>query len=345
VSGANALTVEYPAGTTLADGTTTIESGIYKRNDIGAESLNASGDTLTGYAVKGSDGKFYEAEITAGAGFDANDPATWTDANLTLTVVGVDDGDGNTQAVEVSAGNIANTAAANDELVVRQEAISSNDDLRNLALDSAPTASGLYALKDGSGYVVKGSDDNYYQAAVDASGAVSWNSDTSPAIAESLIETGATVDNVKTGVVTVSLSGLADGETLLQGEDGQYFVSSENANGNMVYTKASVNGDTGEVTKLDGTQTVDALGTLDNALKAVDNLRSDLGAIQNRFESAITNLQTNETNLSAARSRIEDADYAAEVANMTRAQILQQAGTSVLAQANQIPQNVLSLLG
>lgn len=84
---------------------------------------------------------------------------------------------------------------------------------------------------------------------------------------------------------------------------------------------------------------------LDNALKQVDELRSGLGAIQNRFESAITNLQTNETNLSAARSRIEDADYASEVSNMTRAQILQQAGTSVLAQANQVPQNVLSLLG
>ena len=91
--------------------------------------------------------------------------------------------------------------------------------------------------------------------------------------------------------------------------------------------------------------TPNPLAELDDALKQVDNLRSDLGAIQNRFESAITNLQTNETNLSAARSRIEDADYASEVANMTRAQILQQAGTSVLAQANQIPQNVLSLLG
>ena len=87
------------------------------------------------------------------------------------------------------------------------------------------------------------------------------------------------------------------------------------------------------------------LADIDTALKNVDSLRSDLGAVQNRFESAITNLQTNETNLSAARSRIEDADYAVEVANMTRAQILQQAGTSVLAQANQIPQNVLSLLG
>ncbi|MGL6212509.1 flagellin N-terminal helical domain-containing protein [Billgrantia desiderata] len=87
------------------------------------------------------------------------------------------------------------------------------------------------------------------------------------------------------------------------------------------------------------------LGDLDDALSQVDALRSDLGAIQNRLESAIDNLGTTQTNLSAARSRIEDADYAVEVANMTRAQILQQAGTSVLAQANQIPQNVLSLLG
>ena len=88
-----------------------------------------------------------------------------------------------------------------------------------------------------------------------------------------------------------------------------------------------------------------SLSDVDNALSMVDGLRSDLGAIQNRMESAIENLSTTETNLSAARSRIEDADYAVEVANMTRSQILQQAGTSVLAQANQIPQSVLSLLG
>ncbi|MCH8501065.1 MAG: FliC/FljB family flagellin [Aliidiomarina sp.] len=94
-----------------------------------------------------------------------------------------------------------------------------------------------------------------------------------------------------------------------------------------------------------GGATANPLAALDKALSDVDVLRSDLGAIQNRFESAITNLQTNATNLSAARSRIEDADYAVEVANMTRAQILQQAGTSVLAQANQVPQSVLSLLG
>lgn len=86
------------------------------------------------------------------------------------------------------------------------------------------------------------------------------------------------------------------------------------------------------------------LEKLDAALAKVDKLRSSLGAVQNRFDSAITNLGNTVNNLSSARSRIEDADYATEVSNMSRAQILQQAGTSVLAQANQTTQNVLSLL-
>ncbi|WP_410706383.1 FliC/FljB family flagellin [Citrobacter braakii] len=90
--------------------------------------------------------------------------------------------------------------------------------------------------------------------------------------------------------------------------------------------------------------TAKPLETIDKALAKVDALRSDLGAVQNRFDSAITNLGNTVNNLSSARSRIEDADYATEVSNMSRAQILQQAGTSVLAQANQVPQNVLSLL-
>ncbi|MDT3651389.1 flagellin domain-containing protein [Cronobacter sakazakii] len=82
----------------------------------------------------------------------------------------------------------------------------------------------------------------------------------------------------------------------------------------------------------------------DNAIAAVDTARSNLGAIQNRFESTINNLNNSINNLSAAQSRIQDADYATEVSNMSRAQILQQAGTSVLSQANQVPQSMLSLL-
>ena len=73
-------------------------------------------------------------------------------------------------------------------------------------------------------------------------------------------------------------------------------------------------------------------------------LRSTFGAVQNRFQSVITNLATTSENLSASRSRIMDADFAKETAELTRAQILQQAGTAMLAQANAAPQNVLSLL-
>ena len=89
----------------------------------------------------------------------------------------------------------------------------------------------------------------------------------------------------------------------------------------------------------------DPLAALDRAISFVDSKRSHLGAIENRLASVIESHQATNISLSAARSRILDANYAVEVANMTKAQILQQAGTSMLAQANQIPQNVLSLLG
>ncbi|MCG8432438.1 MAG: flagellin [Gammaproteobacteria bacterium] len=87
-----------------------------------------------------------------------------------------------------------------------------------------------------------------------------------------------------------------------------------------------------------------AINAMDAALDAVNSARAELGAIQNRFTSVVTSLQTISENLSASRSRIQDADFASETAALTRAQILQQAGIAVLAQANAAPQNVLALL-
>jgi len=88
----------------------------------------------------------------------------------------------------------------------------------------------------------------------------------------------------------------------------------------------------------------DAIDNIDAALDTINSARATLGAVQNRFESVIGNLQVSVENQAAARSRIMDADFAAETAALTRAQVLQQAGTAMLAQANQIPNNVLSLL-
>lgn len=99
-----------------------------------------------------------------------------------------------------------------------------------------------------------------------------------------------------------------------------------------------------DISGTDGTNAADAIETIDDALKLVNSTRADLGAIQNRFSSAIANLQTSSENLSASRSRIQDADFAAETAALTRSQILQQAGVAMLSQANALPNNVLSLL-
>jgi flagellin len=93
-----------------------------------------------------------------------------------------------------------------------------------------------------------------------------------------------------------------------------------------------------------GANAQNAISVIDAALAQINSSRADLGAVQNRFGSAIANLATTAENLSASRSRIQDADFAAESAGMTRNQILQQAGTAMLAQANSLPQNVLSLL-
>lgn len=114
--------------------------------------------------------------------------------------------------------------------------------------------------------------------------------------------------------------------------------------GNAVYDDSAKAGTFTLNARSGNTSTADPLKAIDAALSKVDKLRSSLGAVQNRFDSTIANLGTTITNLSSSRSRIEDADYAVEVSNMTRAQILQQAGTSVLAQANQTTQGVLSLL-
>jgi flagellin len=89
----------------------------------------------------------------------------------------------------------------------------------------------------------------------------------------------------------------------------------------------------------------DSISTIDFALTQLNKIRGDIGAVQNRFTSAISSLSVASENLSAARSRVRDADVAQETAELTRNQILIQAGISVLAQANQLPSVALSLLG
>ncbi|KVW96070.1 flagellin [Thiobacillus denitrificans] len=140
-------------------------------------------------------------------------------------------------------------------------------------------------------------------------------------------------------------SSIKTGTVLLSSSKGTISTTGANAD---VFASAGINTSTlasvaaASIATASGAQST--IATIDAALATINSSRGDLGAYQNRFSSAIANLQTTSENVSAARSRILDADFAAETAALTRGQILQQAGTAMLAQANSLPNNVLSLL-
>ncbi|QLO03766.1 FliC/FljB family flagellin [Citrobacter freundii] len=173
------------------------------------------------------------------------------------------------------------------------------------------------------GYALKTTSGKYYAASVDESNKVS------------IKEVAYTDANGKAATAAVQLGGV-NGKTEIANIGGKDYLAEKVKNHNFK-TEPKVN-------EIATATTESPLAKIDAALAKVADLRSDLGAVQNRFNSTITNLGNTVNNLSEARSRIEDADYATEVSNMSRANILQQAGTSVLAQANQTTQNVLSLL-
>ncbi|MFP1679497.1 FliC/FljB family flagellin [Alloalcanivorax sp. C16-2] len=247
----------------------------------------------------------------------------------------------------VQSANFGATAADGDSVTAKFSTsglADLTDSTGGTALADVSAEGNIYEKADGTGYVALAADGNYY--AVDTSDASALTFDSSGTAVDA-----ADVDTENGPVESVMADVTLDTATSLDSADiteindakgngtGEYLRD----NGDGTYNKVVI-ADDGTVTEGEAVN-VDPLKALDGALSSVDSLRSELGAMQNRFESAITNLSTTETNLTAARSRIEDADYAVEVSNMTRAQILQQAGTSVLAQANQVPQGVLSLLG
>jgi flagellin len=132
----------------------------------------------------------------------------------------------------------------------------------------------------------------------------------------------------------------------LVGANGGQNISvnlSSNSLGGKGFGASALSVSTLNISTADGASS--AITALDNAIKSIDGERADLGAIQNRFQSTIRNLSNIVENVSAARSRIRDTDFARETAELTRAQILQQASTTVLSQANTRPQTALSLLG
>lgn len=354
-------------GTTQYDKTTTVANAAATSADLFSGA--ADGDTVTytgtdtGYGAAAAGDYTYDAASDSFS-FDVNDvsaanattaltPATGETTAATVTIGG--------SSQDVIIDSNGNMTAADDGSQLYLDA-TGNLTKNNAAGDAAATATNVataVAGTSGDSISVGGTTYTGDGAALDVTGATIGASQLKTLADGSAggysVTLGGTQYNVAAGgAVTdagTSTAQYVDGDGALTTDTDTTttvtYYAHDNGNVTDSTGKQVYKDQDGELTfdaKTASEATADPLKVLDDALSEVDALRSDLGAIQNRFDSAITNLSTTTTNLSAARSRIEDADYAVEVSNMTRAQILQQAGTSVLAQANQVPQGVLSLL-
>jgi flagellin len=168
------------------------------------------------------------------------------------------------------------------------------------------------------------------------------------------------VDALRTEISRIATTTQFAGVEVLSGEFSAKFLVGANSGQTIsvnlsspALTRAGVDGFSATGLGLTGTDTdvltsenaSSMMAKIDNAISAIGGLRADLGALQNRFQSTIRNLSNISENVAAARSQIKDTDFATETANLTRNQIIQQASTTILSQANQRPQSALSLLG
>ncbi|QXG55989.1 FliC/FljB family flagellin [Pantoea jilinensis] len=218
-------------------------------------------------------------------------------------------------------------------------------DASSLSLKNVQTPAGAATTT----YVVSSGSDNYAVSVDDGTGAVKLNTTdvsytdskngvTAGTMADQFVKVGSDKAGAPVGYVTVQGKDYTTNATAINNGDG-----TNKTNLDVASNINDIASDT-NAASFTGSATADPLALLDKAIATVDSFRSSLGAVQNRLNSAVTNLNNTTTNLSAAQSRIQDADYATEVSNMSKAQIVQQAGNSVLSKANQVPQQVLSLL-
>ncbi|MCQ2035029.1 flagellin [Stutzerimonas kunmingensis] len=233
--------------------------------------------------------------------------ATFNGGSMTLTI--------NSTAISVTNFN------ANDLTALKNQINSSN---AGVTAEFATKSDGTL---DKTNVVLKGKDDISFSVA--------------EADATHTYKVG--INGVAPAAVNSNANRIAVGEVKLSGVS-EFSYAGASA---QVFALASSTSTVNSVSKIDistdkGAQ--NAVDVIDAALKSIDAQRADLGAVQNRFDNTIANLQNIGENVSAARGRIQDTDFAAETANLSKNQILQQAGTAILAQAKQLPQAVLSLL-
>ena len=313
-------------------------------NNVGAQTLTVAGgngfaevDVLAGDSA---------AKIAAGVNATAADTGVTASANTVATLSNLSDNGSisfelqgtNTSAVTVNA-----TVLAND-LTNLVSAI--NDQAGNTGIFAtlSPDKASV-VLEQSAGYDIKVSNFEHSAAVTgSATGAETMTLTGNQGGGTILTDGGTATEDAQLD------SAVVGGEVKFSSPSGFNVTSSAAANEQSLFAAAA---DGANVSELNSINNIDittvagaglAIEAVDGALAQIDTIRGDLGAVQNRFESTIANLSNVSENLSSARSRILDADIAMETSNMTKQNILQQAGVSILAQANQAPQLALSLL-
>jgi len=252
-----------------------------------------------------------------------NISATVTSSDLSALATAINDNSGQT-------GITAELSGSNDEIILTQ---SSGEDIVIENFDHSAAAD----AHDQSSSAVTGTGSGIDADGVEQSIEITGNQGTA-----SVLYDGGTKTNYDSTVV--------GGEVTFSGSGDFNITSDADATGGSLFSGAANSANTSSLNSIDAVDistvsgAADAIKAVDGAISQVDSIRGGLGAVQNRFESTIANLQNVSENLSGARSRILDADIAQETSAMTKNNILQQAGVSILAQANQAPQLALSLL-
>jgi flagellin len=342
-----------------ANANQTINVGIAsaKASDIGNFSLGSTGTSSTATAASttvGANGISAQTltiagngqapTVTVGVGNSAKAVADLVNTKTSLTGVSA------TSQTEATLGGLASTAGtvtfdltgAGNKVTVTAT-INNGSDLSALsaAINSQTSATGISAVSNGSTVTLKNKDgyDIKVSDFVSSGGSTMTLQGNDPF-------TDAAAGAAQTLTGAGNDSSTVGGQVKFSSSGG-YTLTTTDATGGLFTSTAGQASALTQVSAID-ISTVsganNALNTIDAALTSINNSRAQLGAIQNRFASTISNLSTTSENLSSARSRIQDADFAAETANLTRGQILQQAGTAMLAQANSLPNGVLALL-
>jgi len=292
-------------------------------NGVNVVSTVGDGVSTDGTSDTSAKAKAAAINATAGTGVTATATTTISGGTTDISTNGAVDGDTitltiNGQSTTFATSDVSDASVSRDEIAAGINLISG--------------ATGVTASNDGTGITLTAADGrNIVISGPTPGGAGGASTDT-------LADLGINATSGTAVRGTLSLSSTSSlGIQVVQTVAGTIgTITNQTATGSGVaISNASV------ATVSGANETITAV---DNALSSISSIRSDLGSYQSRFESVVANAQTAAENLSASRSRIMDADFAAETAQLTKSQILQQSGIAMLAQANSIPQNVLALL-